>query len=118
MNENRKFKRKKITINVDCDISKDQKWLDTSTSDISAGGMCLVTRKALAVGFQLTMKFLIPDTDRAIIVDGKVIWHEKFLKKNNAENYYNGIQFININRVDRDFIEKYIESTTFDDKIM
>jgi len=118
MNEKRKFQRKRITIDVECDISKSQKWLDSTASDISVGGMCLVTKHEVGVGTQLTIKFILPETEHTVTVQSKIVWVEKFLKKNQDVGYYNGIQFQNISRDDRDLIDKYVESTTFDDKIM
>ena len=116
MQEKRKYKRKKITIDVDYDISKDQKWFDSTSLDISAGGMCLVSREPLQVDSSVKLKFIIPDSDKPLFVTGVVIWNEKFLKKNNNTSYYNGIKFTRIDAEDRAFINKYVESTTFDKK--
>lgn len=116
MNDKRQYKRKKITINVDYDISREQKWLDSTASDISAGGMCLVSRKPMKVDSSMKLKFIIPDSDTPIFVSGKVVWNEKFLKKNNDEYFYNGVEFTRIESNDRALINKYVESTTFDKK--
>lgn len=113
MNDKRQFKRKKVTLNVDYDISATQKWLDSTSSNISEGGMCLTTKKPLKVGSAIKLKFLIPDSERPVNVQGTIVWNEAF-KAGKHEHYYNGIQFDKVFNDDRDLITKYVENTTFD----
>ena len=94
-------------------MSSDQKWLETETRDIGAGGICLITNYAIPIGKSFDVKFYIPDKDRPVKVIGKVMWNEK-LEDENPIKYYNGIQFVQINKNDKEFLLKYVESATFE----
>jgi len=113
--EKRKYKRKYISIDVEYDISSDQKWLESKSMNISSGGICLITKEPMHIGKIFDMKFRIPDSDKLIKVAGKIIWNEKCHEKD-GEGYYNGIQFTRIHNEDRMLISKFIDSGTFEKK--
>jgi len=115
MNEKRNFKRRPITIDVNCDMSADQKGFDPSTKDISVGGICLISKKAFPIGKIIEFKFAIPDFDKTIEVSGRIVWNE-IVKNEKEEIFYNGIQFVRIESEDRDLIGKYVDGATFERK--
>ena len=112
MKEKRQFRRKPISIDVSCDIRPESKGLETWTKDMSAGGICLVSREALDVDRIIDFTFTIPDTGKQIEVSGKVMWIEKSTVA--LDNFfYSGIQFMKIDERDRDLISKYVDGATF-----
>ena len=115
MGERRKYKRKLIKLDVEYDMSSDQRWLESQSRDIGAGGICLITKDAIEIGKSFDMKFYLPDQEKPVKVIGKVMWNEKIDNEGSAA-FYNGIQFIRINKTDKELIMKFVDSATFERK--
>ena len=113
MNERRKYKRKLIKLDVEYDMSSDQRWLETHSRDLGAGGICLITKDAIPLGKSFDLKFYIPDKDRPVKVIGKVMWNEK-IDEDGTGMFYNGIQFVRIDKADKALILKFVDSATFE----
>jgi c-di-GMP-binding flagellar brake protein YcgR len=107
--EKRRYKRRFISLNVEYDISSDQRWLESQTKDIGAGGICLITTSPILVGKEVDIKFHIPDEQKPVKVVGRIVWNE-----GKEGSFYNGIQFIRINDSDRELIGKFVDSATFE----
>ena len=112
MSERRKYKRKLIKLNVEFDMSSDQRWFESESRDLGAGGICLITRDAISIGKSFDLKFYIPDKEKPVKVIGKVMWNEK-VEDEKITAFYNGIQFTRIDKADKMLILKFVESATF-----
>jgi c-di-GMP-binding flagellar brake protein YcgR len=110
--EKRQFKRRQILIDVSCDIQAGAKGIGSSTKDISAGGICLVSKELFEVDNIMEFRFVIPDTEKAIQITGKVMWIEKS-SVHTDRFYYSGIEFMDIDDIDRDLIAKFVDGETF-----
>ena len=85
MKEKRKYKRKLIKLNVEYDMSTDQKWLQSETRDIGGGGICLITHSPIEIGktfyeqklkperFKLNLEYTCVSDARFAISDVKII---------------------------------------------
>ncbi|MBN2444794.1 MAG: PilZ domain-containing protein [Spirochaetales bacterium] len=113
--ERRKYTRKLIKLNVEYDMSSDQKWLESEARDIGAGGICLITPFEIFIGKSFDIKFYMPELSKPIKVIGKVMWSEKIDEEKNSK-YYNGIQFVRIDSSDKALILKYVDSATFEQR--
>ncbi|MBN1697475.1 MAG: PilZ domain-containing protein [Spirochaetales bacterium] len=110
--DKRRYRRRFISLNVAYDMSPEQRWLESTTRDIGAGGICLITTSPIEVGKVVDIKFHIPDEQKPVKVSGKIVWNEEY-KEGGGGKFYNGIQFIRIDEADRDLIGKYVDSATF-----
>jgi c-di-GMP-binding flagellar brake protein YcgR len=108
----REYRRLDVSIDVRYDISTHQVWVESESKNISAGGICLLTREAIKPGTYIKLKFKMPDTEQYVQVTGEIMWNQKYII-NNEEYYDNGIKFVAINDSDRELIGKYIEGATF-----
>jgi c-di-GMP-binding flagellar brake protein YcgR len=108
----REYRRLDVSINVEYDISTHQVWVESESKNISAGGICLLTRQSIKPGTYIKLKFKMPDTAQYVQVTGEIMWNQKYII-NNEEYYDNGIKFVAINDRDRELIGKYIEGATF-----
>ncbi|MBN1697474.1 MAG: PilZ domain-containing protein [Spirochaetales bacterium] len=106
--EKREYRRLDINIAVSYDLDKGRKWTETETKNLSAGGICLLTKEALQAGTHLTLKFRLPDTSESLEVRGEIMWNQKYVI-NDEEYYDNGIKFIAMSERERGLIGKYID---------
>ncbi len=110
-NERRKHKRKTIQIDVECHISVQQKWVATSITNISIGGVCLISNDQLELHTKIDMVFYLEELKSLTRVTGEVVWTEYNLDR---EYYLNGICFTEVPDKSIELIQKYIDSSTFD----
>ena len=113
MEDRRRFKRAKIEIDVEYQISKRQESLYGRMIDISCGGICLISKEAFGVSNSLELRFLIPDAKEPIDVTGIVRWEDFDIAKH---VYLIGIQLDSFKEKYRALIEKFVEQVTFVDK--
>jgi 5-methylcytosine-specific restriction endonuclease McrBC GTP-binding regulatory subunit McrB len=110
MKERRKTERINLNIDVECDMSEYQKWVEAKTRNLSESGICLITGDALTMDSLLELKFTLPDSP-PIKVTGRVVWNEFSLNDN---FYLSGIEFTDITDETLRFIQKYVSAATFD----
>jgi Tfp pilus assembly protein PilZ len=100
-------------LHIEYDISSNQRWLESQTRDIGAGGICLITASPIPVGKEVDIKFHIPDEENPVKVVGRIVWNEA-IDEGAEGSFYNGIQFIRIKDSDRELIGKFVDSATFE----
>ena len=112
--ERRKFPRIEREIIVRYKIlSTPEKQLDAKTKNISAGGMCLVTREKMELGTVVAMEIRFPQMREPILTTSRIIWcSESKLGPNPAGHmrFDNGIEFTQISEADRQQIIKYVKT--------
>jgi c-di-GMP-binding flagellar brake protein YcgR len=111
MKERRQYKRTNITIDVACNMSRQQSWFEAGTRNICCRGICLIARASLTPGSVLHLRFKLPDLSRRIDVTGKVIWEDYVIEN---DQYIIGIQFTEINQADIELIGKFVDNATFE----
>ncbi|MBN2737791.1 MAG: PilZ domain-containing protein [Spirochaetales bacterium] len=116
MDERRKYKRKQISIDVEYDMQPEHLGKANAT-DISQGGICLITKTQLQRGREFDIKFYVPEFNHAVKVTGKVAWSREEGEKRKL-HYINGIEFRKMDERDLDVIIKFVEGATFVDKKM
>ena len=86
----------------------------TGSKNVGSGGICIIVFEQLEVGDVLGLKFSIPGLSTSILAKGVVIWTNEFsVGDQKTDSAYNvGIKFLNLNNVDRDKIQKYVEAKT------
>jgi len=112
MKEKRRFTRREISLDVLYDVSSELKGIGSWTKDISAGGICVISKAALTVDKIMDFEFTIPEMEKKLKASGKVVWVEKVADSKKG-SYYNGIEFINLDPVDKDLIAKFVDGATF-----
>ncbi len=112
--ERRKFPRIEMEIIVRYKIlSTPEKQLHAKTKNISAGGVCLVTREKMKLETVVAMEIRFPKMKEPILITSRVIWcNESRLGPNPAGHmrFDNGIEFTQISEADRQQIIKYVET--------
>ncbi len=112
--ERRKFPRieKEIIVRYKI-LSTPEKQLDGETKNISAGGVCLVTRERMEPETVVAMEIRFPQMNKPIVTTSRVIWcSESKLGPSPAGHtrFDNGIEFTQISEADRQQIAKYVEA--------
>ncbi|MBN1412649.1 MAG: PilZ domain-containing protein [Spirochaetales bacterium] len=80
----------------------------STTRDISAGGICLITERPLPIGTILNLIFYLGGRNSTPIhAKGEIVWTEKF-EIGSQVGYDNGIKFTRISNEDRETITSYI----------
>lgn len=88
-----------------CPSCDQEVGIQTLISDISEGGAFLVTfDEGIPVGTQITMNFLLPNTDALVSISGK-IRHTGILK---TDHYRSGLEFEKLKKKDRQAIRQYV----------
>jgi hypothetical protein len=78
MNEKRQFQRFKNRQQVWCE-GQDKK-IQVESTDMSKGGMAILTKDAPKVGSQMKVSFVVPDGGN-VSVNMEVVWRKKEVKK-------------------------------------
>ena len=111
--ERRKFPRLKLELIVRYKILADSAGnLEAQTIDISAGGVCLVTRERIKTGTVLVMDIKFPQSDKPVIVEGRAIWSAESslgLSPAGHKRFDNGIEFVQISDSDRQRIIEHVK---------
>lgn len=68
----------RIPISIAVDYKHDGEWFTTYTATLSSGGMFLRTVNIFKEGTELFMKFVLPEVNRTISTEGKVIWSNEY----------------------------------------
>ncbi len=103
--ERRKYLRLEASVEVSYKVIGNPGEAKVLAKDISAGGLCILTRENLASNTPLELAIKIPDLVDPIRALGKVIWQKK---TEAAETFDMGIEFMGISDFDRFNINRYI----------
>ena len=98
--ERRRFKRFDAYMSVKCSLPKDQSKVCTVglTKDLSRDGICVSSNQSIPNGSVLDIEIDIPDDPKPIRTNGKVMWARN---ANVEEGVDHGIQFLNIDPIDK-----------------
>ncbi|MFC1703897.1 ATP-binding protein [Candidatus Omnitrophota bacterium] len=104
--EMRRFKRVPFLSTIEILSPKDKSGV-SNTVNISAGGICFLSETVLETDTRVKVKFLLPKTKKYITVTSRVAWIKKLKNAPGkvTERYSVGLEFINLNSQDRDFID-------------
>ena len=107
--ENRKFHRLNAYHLVKYKLTSQGEWQTATASvgDISAGGFCLRTEKAIPKDSILLVRINFPGLSSPISSSAKVIWVKKIGKANRFEI---GLEFLEIEDLLRQEIIRHIEN--------
>ncbi len=79
------------------------------TRDIGAGGISIIINEEVAVETLLGLKIFLPNQNYPVKAKGRVAWvTESSLKLPNTKHYDVGIEFIEINELDKQKISQYV----------
>jgi len=108
MRENRRFIRFDIALKVTYCVQKEPKFEKTGiTSDMSAGGIRLLTEEKLETGSRVGLKIIIPEALNPAHLSGIVLWSEEAggVKK---VSYTAGIEFGSIEEDNKNTFLKFL----------
>lgn len=112
--ERREFPRLNVELFVRYKIVRPpEQEVEAKTKNISGGGVCLITREQLKPGVILAMDIKFPHSTQPALVSGRVVWSaESGLGPSPAghERFDNGIEFVEINDLDRQRIIEHVNS--------
>jgi len=109
--EKRKYPRLPLNMGIKYEIADPQVpgTENTQTINISAGGICIIAFKEMAVGLNLNLRFFLPDDENTIQAKGRIAWAQEFSVGSGNHKAYNiGIEFTQIAEADSKKITKYV----------
>lgn len=104
-NVNFKEKRQHPRASIDVKVNYANKAI-AYTKNISEGGICIITEKPLEPTEIVNLVFTLPNGDQ-IKTYGKTIWR----KKSTEHLYENGLEFWELNDINKNRILAYLDST-------
>jgi len=111
--ERRQFPRMTVELIVRYKILSAQERSDAKTKNISGGGVCLVSREKMQAGTFVALEIKFPKSKGPILAGGRVVWScESSLGLSPAghRRFDNGVEFVQIEDVDRQRIAEHIKS--------
>jgi c-di-GMP-binding flagellar brake protein YcgR len=106
MQENRKFHRYLLSIDIGYCKENTKKEDTSKTKNVSAGGVCITTSAGpLERGAVYVLSFQLPDSREAVTVKARVVWTKK--DDQHQALFDNGLEFINMREKYREAIEEY-----------
>ncbi len=78
--------------------------------DISEGGIFLRTDMPLGIGTAVSLQCLLPDQDRPISIEGKVVWERGRDQEDGRLVAGKGIRFFSISKSDRMVLREFVAS--------
>lgn len=100
---------KRAKMQAAIDMASDSNFYAGFSTDISSGGVFVATVYALDVGTEVDLAFTLPSGAR-IEVHGIVRWTRELNDKLPESFPGMGIQFMNLNELDRQAIERFVKS--------
>ena len=114
MEERRRFPRLQVELIVRYKILEtSEQHCEATTKDISAGGVCLITREQLKAGSSLAVDIKLPQQTEPVMAVGRVVWSNVSrlgLSPGGHQRYDNGIEFVEIKDKDRQRIIKKVKA--------
>ena len=111
-NERRRFPRLGVAVDIQYKILPDSIAYETgATSNISAGGICLILYDALPAGSILELNIYLPDEQPIIKAKGKIVWVRPFnVARDQKERFDAGIEFLDLSETNRKRVDNYVFS--------
>ena len=108
--ERRKYARLKAAVEVKYLVIGKPGAIQTSSKNISAGGLCILTEEQLASETPLQLEIKLPDVKDCIRSLGRVIWQKRFEAAGESPRVYfnTGIEFTGISDFDRFNLNRYV----------
>lgn len=109
--ERRKYVRLQASVEVKYEIIGKPGEIKVFSKDISAGGLCIVTKENLSPDTPLQLEIVFPDLKDPIRALARVIWQRRVNpQEGQAQAYFEtGIEFTGISDFDRFNINRYIK---------
>ena len=104
----RRFRRATITFPVSVIVPGSELVLYGDALDLSAGGVRVATKSDLPAGQSILMRFTIPNTEREVLVRGRIVL--SFFDAG-TKCYAHGVAFTQIAPDDQAAIEKLLDSS-------
>lgn len=106
--ERRKFARLDVALSVGYSVKQSTGHLseeaDAMSSDISSGGLRLMTPTELKVGDILSLKIQLSDDDKSLDAEGEVVWQRKLSDK----TFETGVVIKSMNQLDKEKFMHFI----------
>ena len=113
MKEKREFVRLNLNVKVDwkkiSETPEAKQEFSHKTKNISVGGICLVANEKVNIGETLQINMELP-SEKVINAIGKVVWISEYeiLDREEETIYDIGIEFVEINKKEREEINKFM----------
>ncbi len=99
----RKYPRADIVVDAEVSFEREQKDFRVRTTNIGAGGICVVLPEMFPAGTELRLVLSLPDGDSALEVAGEVVWtlRQRKLLKKKTDGFDTGIEFVDVDQQSR-----------------
>ena len=98
----------RVSYKLEADAKKEVN--ATVTSDISEGGAGVILTEKFNEGSMLSLEIMLPNEPRPVSVKGRVTWiKEAHTDEAGRKNFDAGIEFLNIQKADKELLAKYIK---------
>ncbi|MFZ5801058.1 MAG: PilZ domain-containing protein [Candidatus Omnitrophota bacterium] len=110
ISERRQYPRLNVYVDIQYHIKENgTRYGGGSTSNISAGGICMIFYEEPKPGSVLDLVINLPDGQRGINAKGRVVWVKPFsVALDQKVRFDAGIQFMNLLPPDKQRIDNYI----------
>jgi c-di-GMP-binding flagellar brake protein YcgR len=110
--ERRRFPRLAFNVEVEYKVLEAEatEALASYSKDISAVGICIILLDKVDKGTLLDLKFFLPDLNRTIFAQGRVVWTEEFVvgDMKTGKAFEAGIEFTKLDDVDQETIKQFV----------
>ena len=81
--------------------------------NISAAGICIIIYESTEPGMRVEIKVYLPGNPFPIIAKGSVVWIKEYNIESESRGRFNvGIEFLDIDKMDQQKIERYISAVS------
>jgi len=98
----------RVPITLEVNYKTDLDFLNSTTKNLSLGGMFIRTVYPLPEGTEMNVRFAIPEIELDFSVVAKVVWSA--VSKESEEDSGMGINFLNMSEKKSKMLKAYIES--------
>jgi uncharacterized protein (TIGR02266 family) len=108
----------RVDLEIEVGLETDSNFYTGLTQDISTGGLFVATHRLRPIGERLVLKFGLPNTQGAIVVEGEVRWLREAGAHTDAPSGM-GLKFLNLSAQARMAIASFLkkrESLFYDDE--
>ena len=113
MEERRRFVRLDLKVEVSYWVLTSTDPLQTETTNMSGGGLCLMLNEPLPPRTPLAIEVRLPNRDRPVTCVGEVVWCEWVPPKGDVPPHRSveiGVQFLKIDPEDHEALLHYVRS--------
>lgn len=108
--ERRRYPRLNVYVDIQYRIKENgARYGGGSTSNISAGGICMIFYEEPKIDSVLDLIINLPDSHRGINVQGRVVWVRPFNVALDQKTRFDvGVQFLDLPVADKQRIDNYV----------